>query len=175
MYRMRGSLLSRVLDTLILLFWPSFTSLPFHLNFIQLLKLFSLEDCPLKYAFSSTKWQSLILHLFCVTMLSSHWAGENVESSWHWWPLWIFPSGFLSLFLSLCVAISEVAGLKTSLMNLNEVEASLVAQHIKNSPAMEETEVGSIPGLGRSPREGNGYPLQYLAWRIPRIEEPGRL
>ena len=26
---------------------------------------------------------------------------------------------------------------------------------------------GSIPGLGRSPREGKGYPLQYSAWRIP--------
>ena len=26
---------------------------------------------------------------------------------------------------------------------------------------------GLIPGLGRSPGEGKGYPLQYLAWRIP--------
>ena len=25
----------------------------------------------------------------------------------------------------------------------------------------------SIPGLGRSPGEGNSYPLQYLVWRIP--------
>ena len=33
----------------------------------------------------------------------------------------------------------------------------------------------SIPGLGRLPREGNGYPLQYFAWRIPCTEEPGRL
>ena len=24
-----------------------------------------------------------------------------------------------------------------------------------------------IPGLGRSPGEGNGYPLQYSTWRIP--------
>ena len=24
-------------------------------------------------------------------------------------------------------------------------------------------DLGSIPGLGRSPREGNGYPLQYSA------------
>ena len=32
---------------------------------------------------------------------------------------------------------------------------------------------GLIPGLGRSPGEGNGYPLQcILAWRIPRTEEP---
>ena len=77
--------------------------------------------------------------------------------------------------------------------------ASLVAQVVKNPPAMQETlvqllgqedplekgkaihsifldftcgsvgkesacnvgDVGSIPGLGRSPREGKGYPLQY--------------
>ena len=45
---------------------------------------------------------------------------------------------------------------------------------------------GSIPGLGRSPGEGNGNLLQYsffffflnsstLAWRIPWTEEPGGL
>ena len=28
---------------------------------------------------------------------------------------------------------------------------------------------------GRSPGEGNGNLLQYLAWKIPWIEEPGRL
>ena len=38
------------------------------------------------------------------------------------------------------------------------VLASLVAQTIKNLPAIQETQV---PGLGRSPGEGNGYPLQY--------------
>ena len=36
-------------------------------------------------------------------------------------------------------------------------------------------DLGSIPGLGRSPGEGNGYPLQYPAWRIPWTEEPGRI
>ena len=35
---------------------------------------------------------------------------------------------------------------------------------------------GSIPGLGRSPREGNAYPLpSILACRIPWSEKPGRL
>ena len=37
--------------------------------------------------------------------------------------------------------------------------ASLVAQLVKNLPAVQETR-GSIPGLGRSPGEQNGYPLQ---------------
>ena len=35
----------------------------------------------------------------------------------------------------------------------------MVAQLVKNLPAMQETR-GSIPGLGRSPGEGNGNPLQ---------------
>ena len=36
----------------------------------------------------------------------------------------------------------------------------LIAQLVKNSAAIQEIP-GSIPGLGRSPREGIGYPLQY--------------
>ena len=36
-------------------------------------------------------------------------------------------------------------------------------------------ELGSIPGSGRSPGEGNGNPLQYPCLEIPRREEPGRL
>ena len=35
--------------------------------------------------------------------------------------------------------------------------ASLVAQLVKNPPVGD---LGSIPGLGRSPGEGKGYPLQ---------------
>ena len=36
-------------------------------------------------------------------------------------------------------------------------------------------DLGSIPGSGRSPGEGNGNSLQYLAWRIPWMEELGGL
>ena len=44
--------------------------------------------------------------------------------------------------------------------------ASLVAQLIKNIPAMQESDcnvedLDSIPGSGRSPGEGTGNPLQY--------------
>ena len=38
--------------------------------------------------------------------------------------------------------------------------ASLIAQLVKNPPAMQETS-GSIPGFRRSAGEGTGYPLQY--------------
>ena len=37
----------------------------------------------------------------------------------------------------------------------------LVAQIVKNIPAMQFRNTSSIPGLGKSPGEGNSYPLQY--------------
>ena len=33
--------------------------------------------------------------------------------------------------------------------------------------ACDAGDLGSIPGLGRSPREGNGYPLQYSCLENP--------
>ena len=40
---------------------------------------------------------------------------------------------------------------------------------VKNPPANagDARDVGSIPGLGRSPGEGNGNPLQYFCLEIP--------
>ena len=34
---------------------------------------------------------------------------------------------------------------------------------------------GSVPGLGRSPGEGNGYHSSILVWRIPWTEDPHNL
>ena len=45
---------------------------------------------------------------------------------------------------------------------------------VKNQPA-NAGDVGSIPGSGRSPGEGNGNPLQYSCWEILWTEEPGGL
>ena len=36
-------------------------------------------------------------------------------------------------------------------------------------------DLGSIPGLGRSPGGGNATHSRILAWEIPWIEEPGGL
>ena len=47
-----------------------------------------------------------------------------------------------------------------------ESVASLVAQMVKRVPAMRETP-GSIPGLGISPGEGNGTPLQHSCLENP--------
>ena len=48
---------------------------------------------------------------------------------------------------------------------------------VKNLPANTVvTDVGSIPGLGRSPgEEGHGNPLQYSCLKVLWIEEPGGL
>ena len=45
---------------------------------------------------------------------------------------------------------------------------------VKNPPA-NAGEMGSIPGSGRSPGEGNGNPLQYSCLGNPLTKEPGRL
>ena len=45
---------------------------------------------------------------------------------------------------------------------------------VKNLPA-SAGDVGSIPGLGRSPGEGNGNHSRILTRRIPWTEEPGEL
>ena len=54
----------------------------------------------------------------------------------------------------------------------------LIAQLVKNSAAIQEIP-GSIPGLGRSPREGIGYPLQYswaslVAQMVKNLPASGR-
>ena len=45
---------------------------------------------------------------------------------------------------------------------------------VKNLPANAE-DLGSIPGLGRSPGEGNGSLSSIFAWQISWTEEPGGL
>ena len=45
---------------------------------------------------------------------------------------------------------------------------------VKNLPA-SVAHVGSVPGLGRSPGEGNGTHSSIFAGEIPWTEEPGSL
>ena len=57
----------------------------------------------------------------------------------------------------------------------NDVYPPLGGGSVKNSPANAGDIRGesSIPGSWRSPGEGNGNPLRYLAWKIPWTEESG--
>ena len=54
------------------------------------------------------------------------------------------------------------------------VWASLVAQMVKNLPAIRETQVWSL-GWEDPPEKGMATHSSILAWRIPWTEEPGRL
>ena len=55
--------------------------------------------------------------------------------------------------------------------------ASQVALVVKNWPANAGniTDVGSVPGLARSPGGRNGNPLQYSCWENPMDKGAGRL
>ena len=58
------------------------------------------------------------------------------------------------------------------------IELLLCGLVVKNLPANAgdvARDAGSIPGLGRSPREGNDNPLQCSCLEIPWAEEPGGL
>ena len=59
-------------------------------------------------------------------------------------------------------------------MGRRKRKASLVAQMVKNLPAVQETQVQS---LGREDplEKGMATDSNILAWRIPWIEEPGGL
>ena len=59
-------------------------------------------------------------------------------------------------------------------------EGTIVYRWLSGSSADKESAcnagyLGLIPGLGRSPGEGNNYRCSILAWRIPHMEEPDRL
>ena len=51
------------------------------------------------------------------------------------------------------------------------------SQVVKTLPASaaDVRDVGSIPGLGKSPGGGHVSPLQFSCWRIPWTAEPGGL
>ena len=54
-------------------------------------------------------------------------------------------------------------------VNLLKPKTSQVALVVKNTPASagDARDIGSIPGWGRSPGEGNGNPLQYSCLENP--------
>ena len=60
---------------------------------------------------------------------------------------------------------------------MDRSEASQVALVVKNLPANagDAGDMSSIPGSGRSPKGGNGNPLQYSCLGNSRTEEPGGL
>ena len=62
-------------------------------------------------------------------------------------------------------------------MELSLTQASIGGSVVKTLPdnAGDTRDVGSTPGSGKFPGEGNGNPLRYSSWKMPRTEEPDRL
>ena len=94
-------------------------------------------------------------------------------------PLNLYKCGSLCLdaFPCLCFPLILPGGL--SCVNLVKLklyfpEGFPDGSVVENPPA-NAGDVGSIPGLGRSPREGNGNPPQYSYLENPMTEEPGGL
>ena len=54
-------------------------------------------------------------------------------------------------------------------------ESGFPHSSVSKESACNAGDLGLIPGLGRSPGEGNGNHSSILAWRIPWTEEPSRL
>ena len=52
-------------------------------------------------------------------------------------------------------------------LGIHSQRASLVVQTVKHLLAMNVGDPDAIPGLGRSPGEGNGNPLQYSCLENP--------
>ena len=67
----------------------------------------------------------------------------------------------ISLNLSNCIQLKLKTGFPGSLDN--------------KESACSAGDLGWIPGSGKLPSEGKGYPLQYFAWKITWKEEPGGL
>ena len=57
---------------------------------------------------------------------------------------------------------------------LRSFRASLVAQRVKRLPTMQETQVRSLGQVDPLEKEMTPH-CNTLAWKIPRMEEPGRL
>ena len=62
-----------------------------------------------------------------------------------------------------------------TLFNLNHLPKGLPGGSEVKNPPTSAGDTSSIPGLGRSPGEGNGYPLQYSCLGNPMDREPGGL
>ena len=70
--------------------------------------------------------------------------------------------------------LNNKKGIMEQVLFKTDFEASLVAQVVKNLPAMQETQAQSL-SQDDPLEEGIGNPLSVLAWRIPWTEEPGGL
>ena len=76
-----------------------------------------------------------------------------------------FPEGFTPLIITINISPQILRPIRISTTWKGFPGGSVV----KNPPA-SAGDSGSIPGAGRSPGKGDGYPLQHLAWKISSLQ-----
>ena len=71
----------------------------------------------------------------------------------------------------------DESGRELELRGTYAISGFLDGSVIKNLPTAtgDAGDTGSNPGSGRCPRGGNGNPLQYSSWNMPRTKEAGGL
>ena len=79
---------------------------------------------------------------------------------------------FICTILSYPTEIMQINGQGHKIYSPMVGKLGLPRGSVMKNPPSNAGYVGSIPGLGRSPGEGNG---SILAWEIPWTEKPGRL
>ena len=81
----------------------------------------------------------------------------------------------MSLFLSVSVSFSLFLSIYIYTHTyIWDFPAGSVVKNLTASAGVA-TDLGLIPGLGKSHGRGNGTHSSIFAWKIPRTEEPGRL
>ena len=82
----------------------------------------------------------------------------------------------VQLFVALWIAAHQASLFSTTSQTLLKLRASQVALGVKSMPtdAGDIRDVGSIPGLGKSPGGGNGNSLQYSCLEDPMDRESWR-
>ena len=77
-------------------------------------------------------------------------------------------------FRNICICMFSLCSSLSTQLTALYIWVSLVAQLVKNPPAMQETRVRSL-GWEDPLEKGKAMHSSILAWRIPWTEEPGRL
>ena len=72
------------------------------------------------------------------------------------------------------IACREMQGSREKVLGVDIFPSGLVVKNLRANAGTTE-DVGSIPGSGRSPGEGNGNHSSIFAWKILGTEEPGGL
>ena len=82
---------------------------------------------------------------------------------------------YLSLFIHSLIDGKWASFQFLPVVNKTAMDGGFPGNSNSKVSAYNEGDLGLIPGLGRSPGEGNGNPLQYSCLENPMDEKPGRL